>query len=286
MSFLNIHNPKKRDEIVVEFLKTRKNIQQDNLNRKTGDLDYARKTEKLFKPVIETQKEMNKELKSIQQTFTAIPQQQPQLNIEGPSKEQLKTYGNTAVEYLSRFAEKENTDKTYGLYFESGQPKIGSAKVDIKDNDLIIDGNKYEGTPGLWELLVSKNPDPDKFTEQDLDNYKVILVNSNTMHQNNDPTSTKPKSGKSDKWKKIVSPVWKEYKSARSEGESAVETVYLSDNPNTLMERLALLRGEFEAGNKGVTNEAIEIIEELKKKNIIEADEYKKLNNIFQGLEM
>ena len=55
MSFLTITDPKKRDFIVNEFLKTRQNIQQNFLSERVGDLGTQYELSKLFKPVTEMQ---------------------------------------------------------------------------------------------------------------------------------------------------------------------------------------------------------------------------------------
>ena len=54
MSFLKITDPKKRDFIVNEFLKTRQNIQQ-NLER-VGDVNTQYDVSKLFKRVTDMKK--------------------------------------------------------------------------------------------------------------------------------------------------------------------------------------------------------------------------------------
>ena len=36
--------------------------------------------------------------------------------------------------------------------------KIGNEAVDVDGNDLIIGGEKYEGSQSLWELIVSNEP--------------------------------------------------------------------------------------------------------------------------------
>ena len=56
MSFLTITNPKKRDFIVDEFLKTRQDIQQNFLSERVGDLSTHYELSKLFKPVTDMQK--------------------------------------------------------------------------------------------------------------------------------------------------------------------------------------------------------------------------------------
>ena len=58
MSFLKITDPKKRDFIVNEFLKTRQNIQQHSLSERVGDLSTQYQFSKLFKPVTDMQKDL------------------------------------------------------------------------------------------------------------------------------------------------------------------------------------------------------------------------------------
>lgn len=55
MLFLDISNPSKRDFIVEEFLKTKRNIQQKNLSEKLCDFGLQRELEKLYKPITESQ---------------------------------------------------------------------------------------------------------------------------------------------------------------------------------------------------------------------------------------
>jgi len=57
MSFLKISDPKKRDFIVEEFLKT-KNIQDSYLWERLGDIDIHREMSKLFKPITEAQRDV------------------------------------------------------------------------------------------------------------------------------------------------------------------------------------------------------------------------------------
>ena len=45
-----------------------------------------------------------------------------------------------------------------GLYY------IGNKQAIIVDNNIMIGDEKFKGTPGLWELLMSKNPNDNIFT--------------------------------------------------------------------------------------------------------------------------
>ena len=54
MSFQKITDPKKRDFIVNEFLKTRKNIQQNFLSERVGNLNTQYELSNLFKPLTDS----------------------------------------------------------------------------------------------------------------------------------------------------------------------------------------------------------------------------------------
>ena len=56
MSFLKNTDPKKREFIVNEFLKTRQNIQQNFSAERADDVNTQYKLSKLFKPVTDMQK--------------------------------------------------------------------------------------------------------------------------------------------------------------------------------------------------------------------------------------
>ena len=77
MSFLKITDPKKRDFIVNEFLKTRQNIQQNHLSERVGDLSTQHELSKLFKPVTDMQKDLKEghvsELKPIRDGIKNLP---------------------------------------------------------------------------------------------------------------------------------------------------------------------------------------------------------------------
>ena len=64
MSFLKIKDPIKRDWIVEEFLKTKKNIQKKFITERLGDISAERELSKLFKPITETQKDIKESLVS------------------------------------------------------------------------------------------------------------------------------------------------------------------------------------------------------------------------------
>ena len=101
------------------------------------------------------------------------------------------------------------------------------------NNNVIVDGEKFRGTPGLWELIMSKNPED--FTKEDYENYAKLMVKTNALYRDNNPKSSRPKSSRSDKWN-LIRLIW----AKRWEYEGKGVVVIPSD-PNALLERLDLL---------------------------------------------
>ena len=78
MSILKITDPKKRDFIVNEFLKTRQNIQKNYLSEGVGDSSTQHELTKFFKPVTDMQKDLKEglvsELKPIREGMKNLSQ--------------------------------------------------------------------------------------------------------------------------------------------------------------------------------------------------------------------
>ena len=283
MSFLKISDPKKRDFVVQEFLKTKQNIQQHSLAEKTGDQEFATQMSKMFKPLIDTQREVVKEvienmpsLPAI--TFPAFPSiRAAHDDDDDESQEEEPTnIGSIAGKYLMKFASKDGVDKTFGLYDKDGAFYMGDKQVLISGNNLIVNDKEYQGTPGLWELITSKTPDSEIFTDGDYEQYQNILVETNAMRQNNDPTSTKPKGSRGQKWRVYVKPIWDMYKTSE-DIEKDGSGIILPSDPSALLERFDLLVASKQAGNTGVQNEIVSILDELLRQKIIDRNQYKNM---------
>ena len=86
MSFINIKDPKKRDEIVKSFIATKKNIQKRNLNEKLGDLAQSEDRQKMFQPIIQSNiqaaEEISKDLVPIRRELEQLNHEIGIANIE------------------------------------------------------------------------------------------------------------------------------------------------------------------------------------------------------------
>ena len=63
MSFLKINDPAKRDYIVEEFAKRKKNVQQNFLSEKLGDIGLQQELTKLYRPKPIIDSLLNQELR-------------------------------------------------------------------------------------------------------------------------------------------------------------------------------------------------------------------------------
>ena len=57
----------------------------------------------------------------------------------------------------------------------------------IIDNDrnLFVDGKRYRGTEGLWELIVMKEPKIEEVPQEDNDNYLDLLHKTDAKFSTN-----------------------------------------------------------------------------------------------------
>jgi hypothetical protein len=239
--------------------------------------------EKSFEPLIE---QLDKVVKAVKKTdedlsrrLELVPAEQAAEVIAPPTPIKKLTYKPpTMIGAIPRLYLPFPDDK-FGIWTDRKSHYVGDTPVVIDDNDLIIKNKRYTGTHGLWMLLT--NPDKksldkdtfkawwtnlDNFTEEDYDTYKEILNVTNAVYQNNDPSSDKPKSSGGKKWNDLISPIWREFKSAKKSGsglikyhEGPVEYKYI-DNLNELQQRVYFLMAEEHAGNNNFHNEKLGII--------------------------
>lgn len=177
------------------------------------------------------------------------------------------------------FSEKAFQDVPYGVRIERGKLMMGSQRVLVSENTITINSTMYKKTPGLVQLLFETKPKCELVTEEDKDNYKLILNQTNAHRRDFD--SKKPiKSNRGSKYLKIIKPLFKLSRNCESTENLSVGKGLLKklkpnidyvywDDPNELVDRLKLLIASREAGNTGLDNEIISIIEELRENDII-----------------
>ena len=304
MSFLNITDPEKRDFLVKEFLKSKQNIRLNSLSEKLGDIGLQRELTKLYKPITDSQTTqsatLTKELSATTTALNALPASlsshmiqfplYPSIRAEedkGPN-ESLIELGPIATEYLRSMAGKTLTDKIFGLYDKNGAFYIGDSEVTISGDDIIIGETEFTGTPGLWELITSKNPDSGIYNTDDLDNYETILLNTNAIVN---PQTGKVKSSSSSKYRNIVKPIYDAHLRPRKKPSTTGTGISLRQSPtysksyrmlmpsssSAVADMLSLRFAGYKAGNTGVRNEIVDLSDELLRQSVMSNDSYKKL---------
>ena len=329
MSFLKISDPLKRDAIVKEYLELKKNIRNNLLSERIGESELQTDLSKFYKPITETQKttarEITEGLKPIKEGLETIRKEVHDIpgivsNIEAikrydeveeeeeeEEEEEDKNIGDLARYYL----EKQYRDTTFGIKkrIEENEKHhyIGNTHVIVDNNDIIIKetGERFVGTPGLWELITSR--EPIYFDGNDKYEYEKLMIKTGVIHRDNDKKNPHPKANRGIKWKKLIGPIW--YKSQGFSEENAIKmtndrkyrerlvkkmkkikseyegkgVVVIPSDPNALLERLDLLLASQEAGHTGVRNELVSICDELKRQGVLDTKAYKKLNHIIKN---
>jgi hypothetical protein len=290
--FFRIDDPKKREQIVNELLKNRSIIKKNNEKERQFNMGYREESEKLFKPITETISEQNivhkKELNALGDRLTSnqgkIYQKIAQIPaITGPKQIQVS---QLIQKYLSDNNPKERSNAIYSIRYntESNTYSIGNSFIKFDNNAMEIADKKYEATKGLMELLTKKDPDLDKCIEEDYDDYKEILLNTNAIYQNADPNTRKLASDRSEKWKLIKEQLLSHLFKKTGGKLDDKNITFLSSDPNSLVDQLKLSVASYNAGNNGEYNKINAILDELLKQKIITNNRYKKIHrNVFSS---
>ena len=217
MSFIKVKDPRKREELIRDFIETRKRIKDNFIAKKVGEIEYQTGLTKLFKPVTETQKataeKITQELLPIKEGIEKLPgaiseagqslsfPAYPALEM---SEEELIKIGPIARKYIQSNLGRATTKA--GLYSEDDNSKIGYRPVKIENDDIIIDDERFKGTVGLWELITSNNiPEKGKYGAEDLAGYITIMhITKATYDKNN-----KRVGGKNNKMNNLIKPLVK-----------------------------------------------------------------------------
>ena len=232
MWFIKVKDPRKREELIRDFIETRKRIKDNFIAKKVGEIEYQTGLTKLFKPVTETQKATAKEITEAQKAATEkITQELLPIKegIEGlpgaimfpaypaleMTEEELIKIGPTASKYLLPTFRQKATQSdikpgdSKGTFF-----KIGETPIKIENDDITIKDERFKGTVGLWKLITSKDiPDITEYGAKDLADYITIMhITKATYDKNN------KRVGGNDKMNKLIKPFVKTLEKDGGEG--------------------------------------------------------------------
>ncbi|CAH3196118.1 unnamed protein product [Porites evermanni] len=247
MSFLKITDPKKRDETIQEYLRMKKSIQKQSFDKLLADKNIYTQGEKLFKPIIDTQKEESEKItKELQNVATSLEPLSTLPTFDAAQK---------AIEAPPMFKGVELWDIATKALSES----LGKQ-------------GEYDNVTGIY-----KNPTDGKF---------YIGDSKRTNALKSEKVPRRPKTNKGWKWKELLKPIWteqKERESPRKRSRASTPkkgngVTFLPSDPINLLEQLKLSFASNQAGNTGERNRIVSILEALLGMGEIERDDYKKFN--------
>ena len=208
-------------------------------------------------------------------------------------------------------------DKTYSIRYDNEKRKLmlGNKPIEFAGNRIRLDNKDYGGSPGLWELLALENPT--QYTQQDLALYEQMLEKSNAIyHKYDSDGKPKSNRGlKYNNIIKPIYQRWKSVKEPKLDVGSFMETAGVSpktpakvlllrdeqiekkgfglkkvesckseivypmyyNDINKIIYRLEILAGSKRAGNTSNDNEIINILNELRKENVIDDNKYHRM---------
>ena len=195
---------------------------------------------------------------------------------EDEFKKYLAQFEPLTREYMTKllYGKKQQTnqfDLTFGVRpnMDNDTWWMGNKQIHFDNEDIIhIDDKMFTGTRGLFELLFKKIPDVNELTERDKRKYKSILEMTSAHKQGHHPEG-RIASSHGIKYRTIISKLFQ----ASGSGLLPVTNNKIDyirwDDPNELVERLALLIASERAGNEGHKPEIASIEEELREANFI-----------------
>ena len=240
MSFCDIKDPRKRDNMINDYLAIKERLKKSNLDERAQNSEDLRQREKEYAPVIASNKEMaetiTKELGPLQKSLgdlTTLLEKRNDIPLElrqiigvkrktsdaadGGAQDEAEepTFGPHAKMFLNGLVDenqKKMMDCTFGIRKDGDSWKIGNKTVTLDPDDSIYVGDrKFPSTRGFWALVTLKYPGQ-MYTAHDLGRYKELLYETSALNQDYDPSSPYPRANRSKKWKKILAPIWQEFK--------------------------------------------------------------------------
>ena len=218
MSYVKINNSEDRLALARDYDATLKRLQKRNFEKRVGDSTYQQALYKQYEPIIKSNQKTTDE---ICDNLKPIKKEMHDLNNHVKKEEEEAEENNgDLVESFKRklMANDPDLDLSYGIRFnEDHMPMMGDKHVRFIGNDIVIDGQRFNGTPGVWRLITGNTEDQigiigEDYSEDDLLTYVRLIHVTHVLYRDFDPTETYPRSSSGYKWKKLLKTIWKQKK--------------------------------------------------------------------------
>ena len=186
MSFLDINDPAERATLVKEYVTAMKTRKGRNTMKREMKLAIGDELQTLFHPIFNATKQAAKETRK-----ELEPMKKKLSDIDGV----LKASINGALKPVASIQPGKNLDTTFDIYSrKDGQLQMGNKIVEINENDkfLIVDGTKYDFTPGLWAFITQKHPQVSQWSSHDYRTYEALSAQTKVKPHPNPRGSTRP----------------------------------------------------------------------------------------------
>ena len=171
MAFINIKNPKERDRIVQDYIQIVNRIKERTEDEKAEGMRRKVEIGTVFTPAVEATKESTSKLTEEMKSNRALT--------ENETGYWEKDYVKSAIDYYMRL-KTTNRDEYYGIHKTKEGYVMGEKNIIIdKQSNIHIDDHTYKATPGLWELIMMRNPQ--NYTPSDLLEYEDIVFNTQVI---------------------------------------------------------------------------------------------------------
>lgn len=244
-------------------------------------------------PMVDIKKEKVKKKKKQKQEVKE--EEEDETDLDKTADVSVQTDDELIEQYLKKLSTtsyRAYMDTSYGVRLDGrGGMLIGDSPIVFTKTKTIVKGEKFNITPGLMELLMMKEPDPAKVTNDDLTNYRDILLLTNAHRQMY--SAEKPiNATKGVKYTKVIAKLFPPAYAAAAAASSTArittptakkkateKTSLLSGsgivrkryttNANALVNRLRLLTLSEAAGHTAHSEEIAEIIDLLRLHRLI-----------------
>ena len=248
MSFIDIPDPNRREEIVADYRRLQQKARDDDINSRLGQLEAEKAIVVKSKPIVES---LDKVADKIQQSrLPPVQDTDDEENVGLPLYEEYTALTN-------------NRDHVFGMYKKDETTFwLGDKQVFIDpDENITIDGYDYGHTRGLWNFLMLNDPYKFKSTEKDERDYLDIAKRTSLFNYPRIEMTSSNGTAKF-KWLKKHMAVAKGDEEGEGEGGSGIGG---NDYISNLIKRLHLVVAERYAGNVEATTPVIlQILKDLK----------------------
>ena len=313
MSFIDIKDPTKRDEIVADYVATIHRVQQRNEDEKSVGLAKRAELERTFNPIVKATQQSTKSIKeSLNPIHEELKTVSKNLKKEPPQPRAKRIWSAETGQSPIEFYQDKNLDKYFAMREEDGDLVLGDQVVTVdEDFNITAKGETYAGTSGLWSLIMLTTPPPSSYTPDDEQEYKKLAEQTNILDNHQHVEGGRPKA--TFKWKMLQEkgsgvvpsyhpyhPFWARYiqnYDGRFPSEDgtygrfpnedgtfsgtvvSASGIFLPGDIKGLKDKLSLLLAEFRAGNTTTRNQIVYILDELLRRKRMSRKEYTSINN-------